>query len=86
MRLKAGETAAQELFEGLNFVSEVRTDGETAFLYVSDGAKALPALFDLLKERHVELDTITLSEPSLDDVFLKKTGRSLRDTGKEASK
>jgi ABC-2 type transport system ATP-binding protein len=27
----------------------------------------------------VTLDTITLHRPSLDDVFLAKTGRSLRD-------
>ena len=86
MRLKAGEAPAHGLFEGMDFVNEFRVDGEAAFLYVNNGAKALAALFDLLKERHIELDTISLSEPSLDDVFLKQTGRSLRDTGKEASK
>jgi hypothetical protein len=25
------------------------------------------------------VDTVSLSEPSLDDVFLRRTGRSLRD-------
>lgn len=85
MRFKTGKTVDQGLFEGLDFVNEFRLDGETAFLYVNDGTKALPALFDLLKDRQIELDSVSLSEPSLDDVFLKKTGRSLRDTGKEAS-
>ena len=86
MRLKAEEAAVHGLFEELDFVREFRIDGETVFLYVNDGAKALPGLFDLLKERRIEPDTLSLSEPSLDDVFLKQTGRSLRDTGKEASK
>lgn len=85
MRFKTGGAAVPGLFAQLDFVNESRVDGETAFLYVSDGAKALPVLFDFLKERQIELDTISLSEPSLDDVFLKQTGRSLRDTGKEVS-
>lgn len=84
MRFKADEAAMRQLLEGLDFVNEYRVDGGAAFLYVKDGAKALPILFELLKERHIELDTLSLSEPSLDDVFLKQTGRSLRDTGKEA--
>jgi hypothetical protein len=29
----------------------------------------------------VPLHTLSLSEPSLDDVFLRRTGRSLRDAG-----
>lgn len=84
MRFKATEAAMRQLLEELDFVNEYRVDGEAAFLYVKDGARALPVLFELLKERHIELDTLSLSEPSLDDVFLKQTGRSLRDTGKEA--
>jgi ABC-2 type transport system ATP-binding protein len=61
-------------------------DGETVFLYVQDGAKALPVIFALLKERGLEAETVSLLQPSLDDVFLKQTGRSLRDTGKEEAK
>jgi len=75
--------APEGLFAGLDFVNEINWQEEAALLYVNDGAAALPRLFDLLKERNIELDTIALSAPSLDDVFLKKTGRSLRDTGKE---
>ena len=33
----------------------------------------------LLDERGVELESVELSKPTLDDVFLKKTGYSLRD-------
>lgn len=84
MKFKANEAAAQELFEGLEFVNECRAGKEAVFLYVNDGTKALPVLFELLKDKHMELDNISLAEPSLDDVFLKQTGYSLRDTGKEA--
>ena len=74
----------ENLFEGQGFVNEISWQEDAALLYVSDGAAALPRMFDLLKARNIELETISLSAPSLDDVFLKKTGRSLRDTGKES--
>jgi len=75
--------AALHLMEKREFVSEAGIDGLTVCLYVADGPKILPALFDTLKENTIELDTVSLSAPSLNDVFLKKTGKLLRDTGRE---
>lgn len=83
IKLKTDVAPMRNLFEELNFVNEARVDGQQISLYVRDGTKAMPLLFDWLKEQRIELDTVSLSEPSLDDVFLKQTGRSLRDTGKE---
>jgi ABC-2 type transport system ATP-binding protein len=48
-------------------------------LYVDRGETAMPAIFRVLDRTGIQLDTITLSRPSLDDVFLKETGRSLRE-------
>ena len=85
IQLRFKTRPAANLFAGLDYVNEVTWQEDAAFLYVNDGATALPRIFDLLKALDAALDTITLSAPSLDDVFLKKTGRSLRDTGKEAA-
>jgi len=85
MRLKNGETFPQDIFNGLDFLNESRVNEETAFLYVQDGAKALPVFFDMLKKRGLEAEAVSLLQPSLDDVFLKQTGRLLRDTGKEGN-
>jgi ABC-2 type transport system ATP-binding protein len=63
------------------YVEEVRAEGETLRLYVDDGAAALPAVVELLRAQDVPLTGIALSEASLDDVFLRQTGRSLRDAG-----
>ena len=49
-------------------------------LYVDDGDRALPQLLRLLDGAGLSPQTIALSRPSLDDVFLRKTGRSLRET------
>ena len=62
---------------------DARVEGETIRLYVEDGTKALPKVFELLEAKGIDIDTVSLSQPSLDDVFLKKTGRSLRDGDKK---
>jgi ABC-2 type transport system ATP-binding protein len=64
------------------YVRDARVDGETLRLAVSDGTESLPEIFELLRARGVALETVSLSEASLDDVFLRKTGRSLRDAGR----
>ncbi|MDW5328806.1 ATP-binding cassette domain-containing protein [Plantactinospora sp. KLBMP9567] len=62
------------------FVREVDdTDQQTIRLYVDKGDTALPQVMRLLDANGLELRSITLERPSLDDVFLRKTGRSLRD-------
>ncbi len=63
----------------LSFVRDAKIENEAIRLYVDDGTKGLPRVFDLLDQHHIDLDTVSLSLPSLDDVFLKMTGRSLRD-------
>jgi ABC-2 type transport system ATP-binding protein len=55
------------------------TDQQTIRLYVDKGDTALPQVMRLLDANGLELRSITLERPSLDDVFLRKTGRSLRD-------
>ena len=56
---------------------EIRDDGLR--LYVDDGATALPQVMRSLEGAHLTLDSIKVHRPSLDDVFLAKTGRSLRE-------
>jgi ABC-2 type transport system ATP-binding protein len=38
-------------------------------------------LLRLLDRERIGIHSMSLSEPTLDDVFLRQTGRSLRDTG-----
>jgi len=48
-------------------------------LFVDDGATSIPAILRALDAATVPLGSIELHRPSLDDVFLTKTGRSLRE-------
>jgi ABC-2 type transport system ATP-binding protein len=73
----AGEKAAAELI-GRPFASsvEARDDGELR-LHVDAGETAIPQIMRTLSDVGIDLDTIELHRPTLDDVFLAKTGRSL---------
>ena len=78
--------AASALLEPLAYVHELREQDGDLHLYVDDGGERLPALLRLLDEHAIALRSINLSEPTLDDVFLRHTGRSLRDAGPSAGK
>ena len=58
---------------------EVREEGRLR-LYVDAGATAIPQILRVLDGSGVELGAIELHRPSLDDVFLAKTGRLLRES------
>jgi len=60
-------------------------DGELR-LHVVNGAEALPALLRVLDDAGVTMSSINLSRPTLDDVFLTMTGRSLRDDSPGAAR
>ena len=60
-------------------VREISAADGTLKLTVERGEQALPALLRVLDAADVTLESINLSRPTLDDVFLTLTGRSLRD-------
>jgi ABC-2 type transport system ATP-binding protein len=81
----AGGTA-RELLERQPIVQDVTVSDDGALrLSVFDGAEALPALLRVLDDAGVTMHSINLSRPTLDDVFLTMTGRSLRDDSPSAA-
>jgi len=58
---------------------DVDAHDQTLRLTVTDGDRALLAIMRELDGANVELASIQLHRPTLDDVFLTVTGRSLRD-------
>ncbi|MEO3809762.1 ATP-binding cassette domain-containing protein [Sphaerisporangium sp. B11E5] len=68
-----------KLLEAQPYTKEVRADGDVLRVYLDDGEHALPGLLRVLAEGGVVIRSIALDRATLDDVFLHKTGRSLRD-------
>ncbi|WP_157547872.1 ATP-binding cassette domain-containing protein [Nonomuraea candida] len=63
---------------------ETRLDDDLLRVYVDDGERTLPVLLRALQEQRLGLTSIALDRSTLDDVFLAKTGRTLRDAGAAA--
>jgi ABC-2 type transport system ATP-binding protein len=61
------------------FVREATAEDGVVRLYVERGETAVPQLLRVLDGAGLAPASIALHRPSLDDVFLRQTGRSLRD-------
>jgi ABC-2 type transport system ATP-binding protein len=61
------------------FVREAGLVDGVVRLYVDDGEASLPLVLRLLDAQGLAPQTLALHRPSLDDVFLRQTGRSLRE-------
>jgi len=63
------------------FVERAEAENGTIRLTVTDTTGAMAAVFGVLAALGVPTRAASIARPSLDDVFLAETGRSLRDTG-----
>jgi ABC-2 type transport system ATP-binding protein len=70
---------AAEVLGTTDFINKLETHDDSVRLFVDDGAVAIPLVLRALDAASVPLGSIELHRPSLDDVFLTKTGRSLRE-------
>jgi ABC-2 type transport system ATP-binding protein len=71
---------ATKLLDGQPYVRQIESSADGVRLYVDAGATAIPQILRTLDGADVPLASIELHRPSLDDVFLTKTGRSLRES------
>jgi ABC-2 type transport system ATP-binding protein len=69
---------------GIPLVRSTRIQDGSIRLAVTDVTPSMAAVFAALADRGIGLTAAALAQPSLDDVFLHETGRSLRDAGEPA--
>ncbi len=73
---------AQKAAGKLNKLSpQTQTDRATVRIYLPQAAQAVPKVVDMLRNAELEPVSLTLSQPTLDDVFLQVTGQRI---GREA--
>ncbi len=68
---------AAEAVKGVNGLEDVRTVGDAIVVYVRDGKSAVAPIVLALDEKSIPVEEVTLSRPTLDDVFLQKTGHKM---------
>ena len=70
---------AEALLRENGKLEKVQAVDSSVHLYARDGERMMPDLLRMLDAKRLTVQSIVLSRPSLDDVFLKYTGRSLRE-------
>jgi ABC-2 type transport system ATP-binding protein len=61
---------------GLDSIRDVTVDGRTLRARADDGGRAVPLVLQALESQGVEVASVRVARPSLDDVYLKYTGRT----------
>lgn len=76
-------TAASAL-AGLEGLGEAEVRDGILFTRAADGARSVPAILQRLEAAGLEPASVTVSRPSLDDVYLKFAGRTMSEAEKMA--
>ena len=72
---------AKDLIYELDYVEKIDVVEEKLRIKAEKGDEVLPLILEICKVNNIKVKTVSLSRPSLDEVFLEYTGKSMRDTG-----
>lgn len=67
-----------QLFSEFSDIREIIKEKEALRFLVNNGEALLPRILRILDNAKIDLTTISLHRPTLDDVFLQKTGRTFK--------
>jgi ABC-2 type transport system ATP-binding protein len=82
--LDGADAAATELaLRDLPGLERVIAEPDALALYVEDGASSIAEIVRRLDREQIRAGAISVARPSLDDVFLKATGRRLEEGEEE---
>jgi len=70
---------ATGLLDGIDGVRDVVVEGTALRARVANGATVLPSVMAALESASVSVASVTVSRPSLDDVYLRYTGRAFAE-------
>jgi ABC-2 type transport system ATP-binding protein len=66
-------------------VEDVRVLEDSVVVYIREGRRAVAPLVMLLDQASVRVGEVTLAHPTLDDVFLRKTGHHIEESQEPAA-
>jgi ABC-2 type transport system ATP-binding protein len=73
-----------EALERVGEIREVSLDGSVLHARADNGARAVPVVLQALESRGVEVSSVSVARPSLDDVYLRYAGRTFDSAEAEA--
>jgi ABC-2 type transport system ATP-binding protein len=77
LAFESGEIAEKAGVQLNDLADRIQSDRDVVRLYVSQAAERIPAVVNRLQELELNPISLTLTQPTLDDVFLQVTGQRL---------
>ncbi len=68
---------AAAALKAISGLADIRVVGDSVVVYTKDGSSAIAPIVLALSEASVAVEEVTLARPTLDDVFLRKTGHHM---------
>lgn len=75
---ESGDSFLSELHK-IKSVNKINEDGSKLVLFVSNGTEVIPKVFQISSNIGIKITSISLTQPTLDDVFISYTGHEIRD-------
>jgi len=63
----------------IEFIKKINEDDSKLILFTSNGTEVIPQIFQISSELGIKIKSISLTQPTLDDVFISYTGHEIRD-------
>lgn len=64
--------------EKIDLIKKINQDQNKLILFASKGTEVIPKLFQLSSDLGIKITSISLTQPTLDDVFISYTGHEIR--------
>jgi len=62
----------------IEFVTKINEDGAKLTLFASNGTELIPKIFQISSKLGIKINSISLTQPTLDDVFISYTGHEIK--------
>jgi len=62
-------------------ITNIKTSEDKITVFASKGAEVIPQIFQISSQLQMKIISISLTQPTLDDVFISYTGHELRNEG-----
>ncbi len=79
VQFKMKEYPGDEVLAGLPDISKIIKEGDNIVVYTNNIASVISGLLGLASQRSTELSELSVRQATLEDVFLKLTGKRIRD-------
>ena len=81
LTIENGDTEKAFLSElnKIELINKINQDQNKITLFASKGTEVIPKIFQISSDLNVKINSLSLTQPTLDDVFISYTGHEIRD-------